>query len=287
MPCAGATGECTKKHITKQKEAALPPLLGCRRIRAENLMKADTSGSTHETTLLALVLVTLFLLGGCGSKQPVIRTHGPGVDEPYVVNGRKYYPLLSAEGFEQEGIASWYGPGFDGKATSSGEIFDQDAMTAAHTILPFQSEIEVTNLRNGRSIVVRINDRGPFTDARVIDLSKAAAAKLDIIGTGTARVRLRHVGGADKARRPLPPAVQPAQVEGTFYIQVGVFGKRGNALSAMRKTRRLDMESRVDYRRSRWHVLLGPWSDLNMANDNLWRVRDVFPDAFVVSDDEV
>ena len=250
-------------------------------------MKAETSGSTNASAILALVLAMLFLLAGCGSKEPSIRTHGPGVDEPYVVNGKKYYPLLSAEGFEQEGIASWYGPGFHGKSTSSGEIFNQNAMTAAHTILPFQSEIEVTNLRNGRSIVVRINDRGPFTDSRIIDLSKAAATKLDIIGTGTARVRLRHVGGADEARRPLPPAVQPAQVEGTFYIQVGVFGERGNALSAVRKTRRLDMDSRVDYRRSRWHVLLGPWSDLNTANDNLWRVRDIFPDAFVVSDDKV
>ena len=251
------------------------------------MMKAETSRSTYATAILALVLTMLFLLAGCGSKEPSIRTHGPGVDEPYGVNGKKYYPRLSAEGFEQEGIASWYGPGFHGKSTSSGEIFNQNAMTAAHPILPFQSEIEVTNLRNGRSIVVRINDRGPFTDSRIIDLSKAAATKLDIIGTGTARVRLRHVGGAEEARRPLPPAVQPVQVEGTFYIQVGVFGKRGNALSAMRKTRRLDMESRVDYRRSRWYVLLGPWSDLNTANDNLWRVRDVFPHAFVVSDDKV
>ena len=102
-------------------------------------MKAETSRSTYATAILALVLTMLFLLAGCGSKEPSIRTHGPGVDEPYVVNGKKYYPLLSAEGFEQEGIASWYGPGFHGKSTSSGEIFNQNAMTAAHTILPFRA----------------------------------------------------------------------------------------------------------------------------------------------------
>ena len=87
---------------------------------------------------LVPVIAMALVLGGCGSK-PSIRTHGPGVDEPYVVNGKKYYPLFSAEGYEEEGMASWYGPGFHGRRTSSGEEYDQNAMTAAHTILPFQS----------------------------------------------------------------------------------------------------------------------------------------------------
>lgn len=247
-------------------------------------MKADSADRTrYGAVLMAIVLALALALAGCGSKQP--RTSGKGVDKPYKVNGKTYYPLLSAEGFEDEGIASWYGPGFHGKITSSGERFNQNAMTAAHTILPFQSEIEVTNLRNGRSVVVRINDRGPFSSSRIIDLSRAAAVKLDMIGTGTTRVRLRYVGGGSTAARPKPAARQPVQVEGTFYIQVGVFANKNNAMRAMRQAGRLDMKAQVDYRRDRWHVLLGPWTDLNTVNDNLWRARDVFPDAYVISDD--
>ncbi len=251
-------------------------------------MKADSADRTrYGAVLIALVLAIALALAGCGGKQaPAPRE---GRDKPYTVRGKTYYPLLSAEGYEAVGTASWYGPGFHGKRTSSGERFNQNAMTAAHTILPFQSEIEVTNLRNGRSVVVRINDRGPFSDSRIIDLSRAAAVRLDMIGTGTARVRLRHVGGGTSASPVLPgPSVQqPVNVEGTFYIQVGVFGKRNNAIRAMRQTGRLDMKAQVDYRRNCWHVLLGPWSDLNTANDNLWRVRDIFPDAYVISEDKV
>lgn len=230
---------------------------------------------------LVPVIAMALVLGGCGSK-PSIRTHGPGVDEPYVVNGKKYYPLFSAEGYEEEGMASWYGPGFHGRRTSSGEEYDQNAMTAAHTILPFQSEIEVTNLRNGRSVVVRINDRGPFARSRIIDLSRAAAMRLDMIGTGTTRVRLRHVGSRPAVSAPVPR--QP--VEGIFYIQVGAFGDRGNAAAAVRKARRMGMQAAIQPGKRLLKVMLGPWQDLNTANDNLWRVRESFPQAFVVSEED-
>ena len=230
---------------------------------------------------LVLVIALALVLAGCGSK-PSIRTHGPGVDEPYVVTGKKYYPLHSAEGYEEEGMASWYGPGFHGRLTSSGEKYDQNALTAAHTILPFQSEIEVTNLRNGRSVIVRINDRGPFARSRVIDLSRAAAIRLDMIGTGTTRVRLRHVGSSPAAAAPVPR--EP--VEGIFYIQVGAFGDRRNAAAAVRTARRMGMQADIQPGKRLLRVVLGPWQDLNTANDNLWRVRDRFPQAFVVSEED-
>jgi len=97
-------------------------------------------------------------------------------------------------GFPQEGVASWYGPGFHGRTTASGERFDQDALTAAHPSLPFDTRVRVVNLRNRREVVLRINDRGPFHDGRIIDVSRAAARRLGLIGPGTGRVRVIVLG---------------------------------------------------------------------------------------------
>lgn len=135
-------------------------------------------------------------------------TRGRGVDPPdavpvaeprsrygnpdsYEVRGVTYHVLDSSEGYEAEGMASWYGEAFQGRRTSSGEPYDMYAMTAAHRTLPIPTYVEVTNLENGRTAVVRINDRGPFHDGRIIDLSYAAARKLGVVGPGTARVRVR------------------------------------------------------------------------------------------------
>jgi rare lipoprotein A len=109
----------------------------------------------------------------------------------YEVFGRTYRTLESSEGYEEEGIASWYGEEFHGRSTSSGEPYDMYAMTAAHRTLPLPSYLEITNLANGRRVVVRVNDRGPFHEDRLIDVSYAAAHRLGLIGTGTARVRIR------------------------------------------------------------------------------------------------
>lgn len=115
--------------------------------------------------------------------------------KPYRVDGKKYYPLKNARGFSQKGVASWYGPDFDGKATANGETYDQMKMTAAHKTLPFNTILKVKNLDNGKSILVRVNDRGPFAKDRIIDLSKKAAMELGMISTGTARVKLIAVSG--------------------------------------------------------------------------------------------
>jgi peptidoglycan lytic transglycosylase len=133
-----------------------------------------------------------------------------GNPEKYSEFGVEYRVLETSEGYDQEGVASWYGPGFHGKRTSSGEPYDQNAMTAAHTILPLPTYVEVTNLENGRKVVVRVNDRGPFHGGRIIDLSYVAAMKLGIVQAGTARVRVRaldppaRVRGSD-VREPLSP----------------------------------------------------------------------------------
>lgn len=113
---------------------------------------------------------------------------------PYTINGKTYYPTTVSVGDTASGIASWYGPDFHGKKTSNGETYNMNAMTAAHKTLPMNTMVRVTNLGNGAQTTVRINDRGPFVAGRIIDLSKAAATSIGMIGAGTARVKLEVVG---------------------------------------------------------------------------------------------
>jgi len=130
-----------------------------------------------------------------------------GNPKSYVVFGQRYYTLPTAKGHVEQGIASWYGTKFHGRRTSSGETYDMYAMTAAHKTLPLPTYARVTNMKNGRSIIVRINDRGPFHDNRIIDLSYAAAVKLGIVTTGTGLVEVRAI---DPRRQPVRPTVTKA-----------------------------------------------------------------------------
>src|SRR4051794_14865580 len=120
---------------------------------------------------------------------------GYKVGQPYRINGRTYYPNEDPN-YRAEGMASWYGPDFHGRATANGEIYDMNAISAAHPTMPIPSYARVTNLRNGRSLVVRVNDRGPYVANRLIDLSVGAAKALDFHGEGLARVRVEYVGRA-------------------------------------------------------------------------------------------
>ncbi len=141
----------------------------------------------------------------------------------YEVFGQRYHVLASADGFRERGIASWYGPDFHGGTTSSGERYDMYAMTAAHKTLPLPSYVRVTNLANGKSVIVRVNDRGPFKRGRVIDLSYVAAAKLDMIRDGTATVEVTVVGPGATAP---PVTAAPAAL---MYAQAGAFADERNA----------------------------------------------------------
>jgi len=143
----------------------------------------------------------------------------------YDVLGQRYYVLTSADGYLERGVASWYGPTFHGGNTSNGEPYDMYGMTAAHKTLPLPCYARVTNLRNGRSVVVRINDRGPFVANRLIDLSYSAAAKLDMIRDGTSLVEVR-------ALTPTVPDVltrTAAQPPPALYVQAGAFADQQNA----------------------------------------------------------
>ena len=130
---------------------------------------------------------------GIADARPRSEPLNPGANNPYSVLGRKYVPYQSLTPYRQRGLASWYGRKFHGKRTSSGERYDMYAMTAAHTILPIPSYARVTNLSNGRSVVVRVNDRGPFHSDRIIDLSYAAAYKLGFVNAGSVQVEVEAI----------------------------------------------------------------------------------------------
>jgi rare lipoprotein A len=165
---------------------------------------------------VAATLALLGLLAGCGGKE----NPGPGktsasagvvlpgykVGRPYEINGRRYYPAVDPR-YDRTGTASWYGPQFHGRPTANGEVFDKDLISAAHPTLPLPSLVEVTNLENNRSIIVRVNDRGPFVDDRLIDLSQGAARSLGFESKGLAPVRVRFIEMAD-LHAPAPATVQ-------------------------------------------------------------------------------
>lgn len=186
----------------------------------------------HKRILIFLTMtISVFVLASCGPKPvPPTGKVPTGTYKPYRVGGKTYYPLPSSLGFEETGYASWYGPNFHGRRTASGERYNMYSLTAAHKILPMNTYVRVKNLQNGRTIVVRINDRGPFVRNRIIDLSYSAAKKLGIIGPGTAKVKLTALGEAVVAKNGgLNFSHRPDFKHGNFYIQVGAFQNSSNA----------------------------------------------------------
>jgi rare lipoprotein A len=162
----------------------------------------------------------------------------------YEVFGKRYHVLATAEGYKERGVASWYGPDFHARPTSSGEPYDMYAMTAAHKTLPIPAYARVTNLSNGRSVIVRINDRGPFVNNRIIDLSYTAAHKLDMWRAGTTFVEVEVItpgASADIARgitpAPTPASPATALIGPVLYLQVGAFGVADNAAKLAERLR--------------------------------------------------
>jgi rare lipoprotein A len=161
----------------------------------------------------------------------------------YDVFGIRYFVLSSSVGYRERGVASWYGPGFHKVRTSTGEAYDMYGMTAAHKTLPLPAYVQVTNLQNGRSVVVRVNDRGPFVGNRIIDLSYTAAAKLDMLRNGTAMVEVRTVDASTTAPATAPPAGQaPAAPQApaatsALFVQAGAFSDPANADRLVQKLR--------------------------------------------------
>lgn len=218
-------------------------------------------------------------------------------NRPYSVLGRDYVPIKPGVPYRATGIASWYGKKFHGQKTSIGETYDMYAMTAAHPTLSIPSYARVTNPANGRSVVVRVNDRGPFLHGRLIDLSYAAAAKLGYIGTGSTKVvvesivpgrdlppapapddedPLRNIATADPAPAPLP---EIADARG-IYLQLGAFSNAENADNLkLRLARELDdhLRSRLVIRSGGgyYRVQLGPWASHDEARRAAGRLDEL------------
>jgi len=209
-----------------------------------------------------LLIVILMLLPGCAKKTRVRATPAPPAPAPAVHVGD-----------EETGIASWYGHPYHGRRASNGEIYDMEKLTAAHRTLPFGSMVLVRNLDNKRRVEVRIIDRGPFIEGRIIDLSRAAARKVGMLGTGTANVRLRITS--------LPEAIPG----GHFAVQTGAFRERANA-----ERERAQMEARYGSARLSlhegnpplWRVLVGRADTADQADALAARIRSETGAAFVV-----
>jgi rare lipoprotein A len=202
--------------------------------------------------VFGLVLSTAMLFSGCSSQvaryagdaapqepidisgiQDAVPRNEPlsryGNPVSYVVMGHRYYTLSNRNGYVERGIASWYGTKFHGQRTSSGEVYDLYQMTAAHKTLPLPTYAKVTNLKNGRSIIVKINDRGPFHPNRIIDLSYVAAAKLGILEHGTGLVEVEAINPS-APKKPMLAAGKPEASQATsLFLQVGAFKNRDNA----------------------------------------------------------
>ncbi|WP_033081694.1 septal ring lytic transglycosylase RlpA family protein [Colwellia psychrerythraea] len=286
--------------------------------------------------LLSLVL-TLTLLSACTSGRyqqkhdstptrlpsqaelkdalPRAQAHSRGGNKDYQVFGKPYKVLTSAHGFEQTGTASWYGKKFHGHLTSNGEIYDMYAMSAAHKNLPLPTYLKVTNTANDKSVIVRVNDRGPFHQSRIIDLSYSAAYKLDMLKTGTAEVKITAITDFDKktgkvktllvnpvSTEKVSPDANPTVLavikaekskQGstpkeivmgitTPYIQVFATSKKELAISTANKLKtQYKQDSSYVEKQGIYRIQLGPISDLATLNALLLSLKaNGYPNAY-------
>ncbi|MEX0584963.1 MAG: septal ring lytic transglycosylase RlpA family protein [Natronospirillum sp.] len=178
--------------------------------------------------------------------EVVFEAPSRGGNSDYTLFGKRYRIMAAAEGYRQEGTASWYGKKFHGHTTSNGETYDMYKLSAAHTTLPLPSYVRVTNLDNGKEVVVRVNDRGPFHENRIIDMSYAAAVRLGFSDQGTASVRVEAL---------IPDQIQEAQ----YWLQFGAFREEGSAQRASSEvSRTLNERASVDNSSGLYRVRIGP-----------------------------
>jgi len=251
-------------------------------------------------SLLLLSFVPVLVFGACARHAPppqsrvltLPEAERAKIPKPYVVNGVRYYPLPDAYGFVEYGKASWYGKEFHGRPTSSGEIYNMYGRTAAHKLLPLDTVVKVTNLNNQKTIILPVNDRGPFVKSRVIDLSYGAARDLDMIGPGVVDVKveaLAREAGEVKGRDGFTPLIEVQDFRrGEFTIQVGAFESQQNAMKLAERLRASLDEVRItvyeDARGKTFHRVQVSKSETLDQAEAMERKLEVmgFADAFKV-----
>ena len=284
----------------------------------------------QQTLKSLLICCVLILISACAPTRYPPGYHdskdtGPTLGEggyvkrgnPYEINGKMYYPLTNGQHYDEIGVGSWYGRDFHGKKTANGETYDMYDMTAAHTTLPMPSIVLVTNMDTGKSIKVRVNDRGPFVKNRLIDLSYSAARALGYVEKGTARVRVQTLEvppatalptttSVQTPSKPIAPTpVDPVKVEPALsmqvpmetsqkqltlaYIQIGAFGEKERADSVVKDLQaHLDVSHpplRIETATAIFRVRLGPFDLDQDAQETLEYVRsNGYADAMIIHD---
>lgn len=249
--------------------------------------------------IILLAGLALLALGGCGKYSPfpqhiystppttksgtTKRTSSPKT-KPYTVMGKTYYPLKSAQGYDEVGKASWYGKDFHGNKTANGEVYNMYGVTAAHKTLPLGTQVRVTNLENDRSVVLRINDRGPFVQGRILDLSYGAAKKLGTVEAGVAKVRIAAIGSGPVTRT----ASKTTKGLKYYHVRVGAFAVRDNAEQVHRQLlaqgytnaniATISRDGRV------LHIVqAGSFTTRDKAEQVLDGLKDSFPTSYIIS----
>lgn len=204
------------------------------------------------------------------------------VGKPYVVGGVKYYPISSADGFSETGIASWYGPGFHGKLTANGEKYNQKAMTAAHKTLPLPTYVRVENLENGKEIIVRVNDRGPFSKGRIIDLTEEGARRIDMLKKGTAKVRISVLSEDENCF--VSGGKEVDLNVGDFAIQIGAFSIKDNAYRLAERFKGKSQVSEGYSKGTLWYrVWITGFTTKKEAENAVLNYENEFTGAFVIA----
>jgi rare lipoprotein A len=234
------------------------------------------------------IIAVVFCLASCvapPAAQPVKSYYGSDdtvAAKPYIIKGVTYYPLASVSSdYEETGIASWYGKDFHNRKTASGERFDMYSFTAAHRTLPLPTYISVVNLENNKSVVVKVNDRGPFSKGRVLDLSYASAEKLGMIASGTAKVRITVLSESMERLRTEERDIDINN--GAFGVQLASFSVRDNAKELVAKVKNSQIFEVTISGKKYYRVQVFGYSTKQAAETAAKRFEKEYPGAFVIA----